>query len=53
MEELEAADVVNEVGNEGTGDKAVVTTDEVEVFGRAVAETLPEKPKPKNHREFK
>ena len=53
MEELEAADVPNEVGNEGTDDKAVVTTDEVEVFGRAVVETIPEKPKPKNHREFK
>ena len=47
MEELEAADVVNEVGNEGTDDKAVVTTDEVEVFGRAVVETIPEKPKQK------
>lgn len=41
MEELEAADVVNEVRNEGTDDKAVVTTDEVEVFGRAVVETIP------------
>lgn len=53
MEELEAADVANEVGNEGTDDKAVVTTDEVRVFGRAVVETIPEKPKPKNHLEFK
>ena len=53
VEELEAADLANEVGNAGTDDKAVVTTDEVEVFGRAVVETIPEKTKPKNHREFK
>lgn len=41
VEELEAADLANEVGNAGTDDKAVVTTDEVEVFGRAVVETIP------------
>ena len=61
---MEAAEVANGVGNEGTIDKAVVTTDEVEdlmareeinvtVFGRAVVETIPEKIKPKNHRELK
>ena len=51
---MEAAEEANSVGNEGTIDKAVVTTDEVEdlmareeinvmVFGRAVVETIPEK----------
>ena len=61
---MEAAEVASGVGNEGTIDKAVVTTDEVEdfmegeeinvtVFGRAVVETIPEKNKPKNHHELK
>ena len=58
MEELEAGDVANEVGNDGKDDKAVVATDEVEdlvvgeevyvtVFGRPVVETFPKKRKPK------
>ena len=54
MGELEADEVANEVENEGTDDKPVVETDEVEdlvvgeevyvaVFGRAVVDTIPKK----------
>ena len=61
---MEAAEVANGVGNEGTIDKAVVTTYEAEdlmageeinvtIFGRAVVETIPEKTKPKNHHELR
>ena len=52
--ELEADEVANEVENEGTDDKPVVETDEMEdlvvgeevyvaVFGRAVVDTIPKK----------